>query len=84
MKLNVQILPCVISFVDGVTSDRIIGFEGLGRGNDKFTTRDLEVRLLTSNVLVRPKISSVVSPGPRCHGRSNTSSSASDDHDDED
>jgi hypothetical protein len=36
--------------------DRVIGFEGLGQG-DNFTTRDLETRLLGSGVLVRAKIS---------------------------
>jgi thioredoxin-like negative regulator of GroEL len=53
-KLKVQVLPCIICFVDGVGVDRIIGFEGLGNG-DNFTTRDLEARLLRSGVLVRAK-----------------------------
>ena len=35
--------------------DRIIGFEGLGNG-DKFTTKDLESRLLSTRVLVRSKL----------------------------
>ena len=55
-KLKVQVLPCVISFIDGIGVDRIIGFEGLGNG-DKFTTKDLETRLLNSRVLVRSKLS---------------------------
>src|ERR1700761_1001639 len=55
-KLNVRVLPCVISFVDGISVDRIVGFEGLGTG-DKFTTKDLEQRLLQSGVLVRQKMS---------------------------
>ena len=36
--------------------DRILGFEGLGRGDDKFTTKDLEARLLSSSVLLRAKM----------------------------
>ncbi|KAF2457117.1 thioredoxin-like protein [Lineolata rhizophorae] len=56
-RLKVQVLPCVISFVDGISVDRIIGFEGLGLfGDDRFSTRDLEARLLKSGVLVRAKI----------------------------
>lgn len=54
-KLKVQILPCVISFIDGLGVDRILGFEGLGNG-DKFTTKDLEARLFASGVLVRTKL----------------------------
>ena len=53
-KLNVQILPCVISFIDGMGKDRIIGFEGLGRGTDRFNSGDLEYRLLDAGVLTRP------------------------------
>ncbi|KAF2841500.1 thioredoxin-like protein [Patellaria atrata CBS 101060] len=56
VKLKVQVLPCVISFIDGVGVDRIIGFEGIGRSADTFTTRELERRLLRSNVLVREKM----------------------------
>ncbi|OCL09645.1 thioredoxin-like protein [Glonium stellatum] len=55
-KLKVQVLPCVLAFVDGISVDRIVGFEGLGRSADTFTTRDLEARLLRANVLVRAKI----------------------------
>ena len=54
-KLQVKVLPCVIAFIDGVGVDRIIGFEGLGLG-DNFTTKDLENRLLQSGVLVRSKM----------------------------
>ena len=53
-KLKVQVLPCVLSFIDGLGKDRIVGFEGLGRGNDRFDTVDLEARLLTIGVLARP------------------------------
>jgi hypothetical protein len=54
-KLKIQVLPCVIAFVDGVGVDRIVGFEGLGHTPDTFTTKDLEARLLQSGVLVRAK-----------------------------
>ncbi|KAF2115050.1 thioredoxin-like protein [Lophiotrema nucula] len=55
-RLKVQVLPCVIAFIDGVGVDRIIGFEGLGRTPDNFTTRDLEARLIRANVLERTKV----------------------------
>jgi hypothetical protein len=45
----------VIAFVNGVTVDRIVGFEGLGYTQDTFTTKDLEARLLTSGVIQRAK-----------------------------
>lgn len=44
-KLNIRTLPTIVSFVDGIAKDRIIGFEGLG-GVDTFKTRILEMRLL--------------------------------------
>lgn len=55
-KLKIQVLPCVIAFIDGIGVDRIIGFEGLGRAPDSFTTRDLEARLIRANVLLRTKV----------------------------
>ncbi|KAF1850967.1 thioredoxin-like protein [Cucurbitaria berberidis CBS 394.84] len=55
-RLGIQVLPCVIAFIDGVGADRIIGFEGLGRTSESFTTRDLEARLIRANVLARNKV----------------------------
>jgi len=55
-KLNIKVLPCVLAFVDGISADRIIGFEGLSENPEKFSTRDLEVRLLSAGVLVRAKL----------------------------
>ncbi|RII10808.1 hypothetical protein CUC08_Gglean006808 [Alternaria sp. MG1] len=55
-RLGIQVLPCVIAFIDGVGADRIIGFEGLGHTEQSFTTRDLEVRLIRANVLARNKV----------------------------
>ena len=54
-KLKVQLLPCVLAFVDGVSVDRIVGFEGLGYTQDTFTTQDLEARLLSTGVVQRAK-----------------------------
>ena len=55
-KLKIQVLPCVLVFVDGVSVDRIIGFEGLGYSPDTFTAKDLEARLLQAGVLTRAKV----------------------------
>jgi thioredoxin-like negative regulator of GroEL len=55
VKLKVQVLPCVLAFVGGVSVDRIVGFEGLGYTEDTFTTKDLEARLLSSGVIQRAK-----------------------------
>lgn len=54
-KLKIQVLPCVLAFIDGVSVDRIVGFEGLGYMPDNFTTQDLEARLLASGVVQRAK-----------------------------
>lgn len=51
-KLAIKVLPCVICFVDGVTKDRLIGFEELGNV-DSFDTAALELRLATSGVIQR-------------------------------
>lgn len=60
-KLNFRVLPCVIGFIDGLTKERIVGFEGLGGGKrdgvDGFQTSELEKRLLRNGVLVREKLS---------------------------
>ncbi|KAF4626312.1 hypothetical protein G7Y89_g11848 [Cudoniella acicularis] len=54
-KLKIQVLPCILAFVDGKSVDRIVGFEGLGYTQDTFTTKDLEARLLASGVVQRAK-----------------------------
>ncbi|KAI9718936.1 MAG: hypothetical protein M1812_003820 [Candelaria pacifica] len=54
-KLKIQVLPCVLAFVNGISVDRIVGFEGLGYSEDSFTVRDLEARLIRAGVLVRAK-----------------------------
>ena len=50
-KMCVKVLPCVIAFVDGVSVDRVVGFEGLGYSQDTFGTEDLEWRLVGAGVL---------------------------------
>ena len=81
-KLKVQVLPCVLSFIDGVNKDRILGFEGLGRG-DNFTTPQLEARLLASGVLVRQKVAGGQHKAQK-YGSSGTRNKYKDDDDDGD
>ena len=50
-KLQVQMLPTIISFIDGVAVDRIIGFEELG-GVDEFKTLIMIRRLIAGGCLV--------------------------------
>jgi hypothetical protein len=54
--LGIQVLPCVLAFIDGIGADRIVGFEGLGRSPDRFNTRELEARLILAGVLSRNKV----------------------------
>ncbi|RDX55541.1 GTPase inhibitor [Lentinus brumalis] len=49
-RLGVKVLPCVITFVNGTSKDRIIGFEELGN-SDQFETATLEWKLLNSGVV---------------------------------
>jgi hypothetical protein len=64
-KLKVQVLPCVLAFIDGVSVDRVVGFEGLGYTQDTFTTQDLEARLLSSGVIQRAKATGDAGSGSR-------------------
>jgi hypothetical protein len=80
-KLNVRVLPCVISFVDGISVGRIVGFEGLGTG-DKFTTKDLESRLLQCGVLVREKMGDAEGFNLSRHSTSRKNKDDVDDDDD--
>lgn len=51
-KLGVKVLPCVIGFLDGISVDRIVGFEGLVIGTvENFETGILEKRLQKSGLL---------------------------------
>jgi len=49
-KLGIKVLPCVICFVDGVSKDRLVGFEDLGN-SDAFETAALELRLSMIGVI---------------------------------
>ena len=50
-KLQVQMLPTIISFIDGIAVDRIIGFEELG-GIDDFPTLIMTRRLIAGGCLL--------------------------------
>lgn len=53
-KLSIRVLPCVIAFTDGVSVERIVGFEGLSIG-DEFETAVLERRLVGCGVMEKEK-----------------------------
>ncbi|MCJ1266937.1 hypothetical protein MMC22_006822 [Lobaria immixta] len=86
-KLKVQVLPCVIAFVDGVGADRIVGFEGLGGGElgndgDGFRTKDLEARLLAAGVLIgEKKLTEAVLARERAGGKKKDQDDGDDDWD---
>ena len=50
-KLQIQVLPTIILFDDGIAFDRIVGFEELG-GEDDFPTLALTRRLVNSGVIL--------------------------------
>lgn len=50
-KLQIQVLPTIICFEDGVSIDRIVGFEDLG-GEDDFNTMTLIRRLVSVGMLL--------------------------------
>lgn len=43
-KLHIRVLPCIMAFVNGISKDKLIGFESFGN-SDSFTTAALEWRL---------------------------------------
>jgi thiol-disulfide isomerase/thioredoxin len=49
-KLMIKVLPCVVCFMDGVSKDRLVGFEELGN-EDVFDTATLELRLSMCGVI---------------------------------
>jgi len=53
-KLQIQVLPCVVMFKNGVAFDRLVGFEEL-KGRDNFGTTVIEQRLLAAGVLQEKK-----------------------------
>ena len=80
-KLSIKVLPCVLAFMDGMSVDRIVGFEGLGYTEDTFTTKDLETRLLGSGVLVRATAGDQYGYGERDRGRKEEDKDLGDDDD---
>lgn len=52
-KLAIQVLPTIVCFIDGISKDRVVGFEDLG-GQDEFETIVLTRRLVKAGVL-KPK-----------------------------
>ncbi|CAG8625671.1 3274_t:CDS:2 [Ambispora gerdemannii] len=79
-KLNVQVLPCVICFIDGISVDRIVGFDELGN-TDSFNTGILEVRLSTSGVIIKAKEPEQDTQRKTIFGFSNTQHNDDDDWD---
>jgi thioredoxin-like negative regulator of GroEL len=53
-KMSVQVLPCVIFFVNGVAVDRVVGFDELG-AKDDFATHSLEARMHLYGVIKAQK-----------------------------
>ncbi|TPX62721.1 hypothetical protein SpCBS45565_g06955 [Spizellomyces sp. 'palustris'] len=49
-RLQVKVLPCVIPFIDGVSVDRLIGFEEVG-DNDNVPTSAIEAWLKKTKVI---------------------------------
>ncbi|KAK9238866.1 thioredoxin-like protein [Lipomyces kononenkoae] len=52
VRLEIQVLPCVICFIDGKEVLRLVGFESLGN-SDHFTADMLEFQLQKSGVIQR-------------------------------
>ncbi|RKF64322.1 Thioredoxin domain-containing protein plp1 [Erysiphe neolycopersici] len=67
VKMGVKVLPCVLCWIDGKVVDRIVGFEGLGYIENKFTTKDLETRLLTAGVVQKSEYVNLKNNGKIVH-----------------
>jgi len=78
-KLAVKTLPCIISFIDGIAVDRIVGFAELGERDD-FATGLLEKRLAHKDVITL-KEKSVKVEGKRSIYESKHNEMDSDDED---
>jgi len=55
----IKVLPCIVCFMDGVSRDRLIGFEELGN-DDTFDTAALESRLSMCGVIQKTTPGSTV------------------------
>jgi thiol-disulfide isomerase/thioredoxin len=69
-KLSIKVLPCVICFIDGVSKDRLVGFEELGN-NDAFDTAVLELRLSSCGVIKKSSSSTTRPLFQVSHSRQN-------------
>ncbi|ORX88827.1 thioredoxin-like protein [Basidiobolus meristosporus CBS 931.73] len=56
-KLKIKVLPCVMSFVNGISVDKLVGFEELGN-TDGFKTDLVEARLVKCGVIKKPESNS--------------------------
>ena len=50
-KLQIQVIPTMIIFIEGIAVDRVVGFEELGNKDD-FPTLALTRRLIKSGVIM--------------------------------
>ncbi|KAI8470204.1 MAG: thioredoxin-like protein [Monoraphidium minutum] len=55
VKLGIKVLPCVVLFKDGVSVDRVVGFDQLG-GKDDFATAAFEGRLKAANMVTSARL----------------------------
>eukprot|EP01116_Phalansterium_solitarium_P016232 TRINITY_DN372_c0_g2_i1.p2 TRINITY_DN372_c0_g2~~TRINITY_DN372_c0_g2_i1.p2 ORF type:complete len:189 (-),score=50.66 TRINITY_DN372_c0_g2_i1:181-747(-) len=82
-KLAIKVLPAVVCFIDGITVDRLIGFDELGN-TDNFRTEVFEKRLAQKGVLVLPEQSTTTRlPKRRPAAGSDDDADADDDDDDD-
>ncbi|KNZ54079.1 uncharacterized protein VP01_304g5 [Puccinia sorghi] len=51
-KLHIKVLPCVVGFLDGVSKERIVGFEGIaGESSKEVNMAALETRLKQAGII---------------------------------
>ncbi|KAJ1973856.1 hypothetical protein H4R35_003897 [Dimargaris xerosporica] len=80
-KLKVRVLPCVILTIDGVSHQRLVGFEELG-SKDDFKTKRIEDYLIGAGV-IRPRPTRSLSTGPNLGHLNNGARSSAENSDDE-
>ncbi|CAO3665144.1 unnamed protein product [Umbelopsis vinacea] len=49
-KMHIRVLPCVMTFIDGIAQSKLVGFDDLG-GTDSFSTALLEFKLSNAGVI---------------------------------
>ncbi|KAK9490450.1 thioredoxin-like protein [Lipomyces doorenjongii] len=79
VRLAIQVLPCVICFIDGKEVLRLVGFESLGNSDD-FTSDMLEYQLQKSGVIQR-KLGKLREGSPAILNFANKAESEEDDFD---